>query len=71
VHGTTTSSLDCSGDFILIRCPKNRNGPHGNVSEMLLFDDVISHHDLVEVPLKNKAFIWSNMQSNCLLKRKA
>jgi hypothetical protein len=30
--------------------------PGGNVSEMLLFNDVISHIDLVEVSLKNRAF---------------
>jgi hypothetical protein len=44
------------GDFNLIRCPENRNRPGGNVNEMLLFNDVISHLDLVKVPLKNRAF---------------
>jgi hypothetical protein len=54
------------GGFNLIRCPENRNRPSGNVNEMLLFNDVISHLDLVEVPLKSRAFTWSNMQSNFL-----
>jgi hypothetical protein len=70
-------NYDCSaldlwlvmGDFNLIRCPENINRPGGNVNELLLFNDVISHLDLVEVPLKNKVFTWSNMQSNCLLEK--
>jgi exonuclease III len=67
-----SSALDLwlvMGDFNLIRCPENRNRPGDNVNEMLLFNDVISHLDLVEVPLKNRAFTWSNMQSNCLLEK--
>jgi hypothetical protein len=43
-------------DFNLIRCCENRNRPGGNMNEMLLFNDVISHLDLVEVPLKTRAF---------------
>jgi hypothetical protein len=36
---------------------------------MLLFNDIISHRDLIEVPLKNKAYTWSNIQVNCLLEK--
>jgi hypothetical protein len=72
LYNFDASALDLwivMGDFSLIRCPENRNRPDGNVNEMLLFSDVISHLDLVEVPLKNRAFTWSNMQSNCLLEK--
>jgi endonuclease/exonuclease/phosphatase family metal-dependent hydrolase len=55
------------GDFNLIRSPENRNRSGGNTNEMLLFNDIINHLDLIEVPLKDRAFTWSNMQNNCLL----
>jgi hypothetical protein len=45
------------GDFNLIRHPENRNKPDGNINEMMLFNDIISHLDLVEIPQKkNIAF---------------
>jgi hypothetical protein len=57
------------GDFNLMRCPENKNRPGGNTNDMLLFNDIIQHLDLVEVPLKGRAFTWSNMQVNCLLEK--
>jgi hypothetical protein len=36
---------------------------------MLLFNGIISHRDLIEVPLKNRAYTWSNIQVNCLLEK--
>jgi hypothetical protein len=59
LYNYDASALDSwivMGDFNLIRFPENRNRPSGNVNEMLLFNDVGSHLDLVEVPLKNRAF---------------
>jgi hypothetical protein len=53
-------------DFNLIRSPENRNWPGGDTNEMLLFNDIIHHLDLIEVRLKDRAFTWSNMQNNCL-----
>jgi hypothetical protein len=49
------------GDFNLMRSPKNQNRPGGDSNNMLLFNDIISHLDLVEVPLNNRAFTWSKM----------
>jgi hypothetical protein len=58
------------GDFNLIRSPENRNRLEGNTNKMLLFNDIIHHHlDLIEVPLKDRAFTWRNMQDNCLLEK--
>jgi hypothetical protein len=54
-------------DFNLMRSPENRNRPGGDTNNMMLFNDIISHLDLVEVPLKNRAFTWSSMQQNALL----
>jgi hypothetical protein len=36
---------------------------------MFIFNDVIQHLDLVEVPLKGRAYKLSNMQDNCLLEK--
>jgi hypothetical protein len=40
------------GDFNLIRSPENRNREGGDVNNMLLFNRIISQHDLEEIPLK-------------------
>jgi exonuclease III len=72
LYNLDTSSYDLwmmLGDFNLIRSPDNRNRPSGNTNDMMLFNDIISHLDLVEVPLKNRAYTWSNMQQNSLLEK--
>jgi hypothetical protein len=38
-------------DFNLMRKPKNRNKPGGNLSEMLMFNDAISRLGLNEIEL--------------------
>jgi hypothetical protein len=42
------------GDFNLIHSPLNRSKPGGNVNEMLIFNDLIQHQDLVEFPPPRK-----------------
>jgi hypothetical protein len=37
------------GDFNIIRPPNNRSRPGGNPTEMLFFNDLIQHLDLVEI----------------------
>jgi hypothetical protein len=56
-----------TSDFNLIHCLDNRNRLGGNTSDMMLFNDLINHLNLVEVSLKNRAFTWSNMQQKTLL----
>jgi hypothetical protein len=50
-----------------MRSPEYRNHPGGNANDMLLFNDIIQHLDLVQIPLKDRAYTWSNMQANSLL----
>ena len=47
----------------------NRNRPGGNLSDTLIFNDAIGHLGLVKLPLKGRAFTWSNMQSQPLLEQ--
>jgi hypothetical protein len=39
------------GDFNLIRDQSNRNRPGGDITEMLLFNELISAQGWVEIPL--------------------
>ena len=55
------------GDFNFLRSMENRNKPGGNVNDMLLFNEVIGHLGLIELPLKGRRFTWSNMQDAPLL----
>jgi hypothetical protein len=57
------------GYFNLIREPKNRSRPRGDNNNMLYFNTVIQAHDLEEIPLKGRAYTWSNMQEVPLLER--
>ena len=57
------------GDFNFYRSLSNRNRPGGNLSDTLIFNDAIGHLGLVELPLKGRAFTWSNMQSEPLLEQ--
>ena len=57
------------GDFNYIRAPDNRNRGGGNANDMLIFNEFIRSHSLVEIPIKGRAFTWSNMQTNPLLEQ--
>jgi hypothetical protein len=55
------------GDFNFYRSLENRNREGANFSDMAIFNEMISHLGLVELPIKGRAFTWSNMQSCPLL----
>jgi len=57
------------GDFNFYRSLENRNRAGGNFQDTQIFNEVIDHLGLVELPLKGRAFTWSNMQSNPLLEQ--
>jgi hypothetical protein len=57
------------GDFNFIRSQDNRNMPGGDVNDMLIFNDIIGHLGLLELPLKGQAYTWSNMQTCPLLEQ--
>jgi hypothetical protein len=57
------------GDFNFYRSLENRNRPGGNLHDTFLFNDAIGHLGLVELPIKGRAYTWSNMQQNPLLEQ--
>lgn len=57
------------GGFNLIRGLENRSRPGGNMNDMLLFNDMINHLDLVDIAFEGRSFTWSNMQDNPLLQK--
>jgi hypothetical protein len=57
------------GDFNFIRFPDNRNLPGGDVNDMFLFNEVIDQLGLLELPIKGRAYTWSNMQQTPLLEQ--
>jgi exonuclease III len=57
------------GDFNFIRSQLNRNKPGGDTNDMFLFNDIIGHLGLLELPLKGRKYTWSNMQNNPLLEQ--
>ena len=57
------------GDFNYIRGPDNRNKPGGNPNDMITFNDIIRSNQLIELPIKGRAYTWSNMQIDPLLEQ--
>jgi hypothetical protein len=47
------------GDFNFIRSHDNRNKPGGDVHDMFLFNEIIGHPGLLELPLKGHSYTWS------------
>jgi hypothetical protein len=44
------------GDFNFYRNTENRNRPGGNFSDTLVFNNIINHLGLVELPLKGRRY---------------
>ena len=57
------------GDFNFIRSLDNRNQPGGDINDIFLFNEVIGHLGLLELPIKGRSFTWSNMQQTPLLEQ--
>jgi endonuclease/exonuclease/phosphatase family metal-dependent hydrolase len=57
------------GDFNFMRSPENRNKDGGNINDMFIFNEIIGHLGLLELPLKGRSYTWSNMQRNPLLEQ--
>jgi hypothetical protein len=55
------------GDFKFYRSPDDRNRDGGNYNDMDIFNALISHLGLVEIPLKDRNYTWSNMKEFSLL----
>ena len=67
-----TSQLDLwliLGDFNLFRIPQNRNRDGGDINNMIMFNSIIQQLDLEEIPIKSRAYTWSNMQDMPLLEK--
>jgi hypothetical protein len=57
------------GDFNFYGYAENRNKAGGNFQNTLIFNNIISHLGLIELPLKGRSYTWSNMQAAPLLEQ--
>ena len=61
--------FDERGDFNFMRSLENRNLLGGDVNNIILFNEIIGHLGLVELPIKGRQYTWSNMQTTPLLEQ--
>jgi hypothetical protein len=54
-------------DFNLIWGPDNKNKQGGDLSEMNMFNELISDLDLAKTPFSGRSFTWSNMHTDPLM----
>jgi hypothetical protein len=57
------------GDFNFYRSSQNRNREGGCMQDISTFNGIISNLGLQKVPLKGRAYTWSNMQQEPLLEQ--
>jgi hypothetical protein len=57
------------GDFNFYSYAKNRNKSGGNFNDTLVFNNIIIHLGLIELPIKGRSYTWSNMQEAPLLQQ--
>ncbi|CAN6228896.1 unnamed protein product [Urochloa humidicola] len=57
------------GDFNLTRDPEDKNSDNFNVSEAHLFNSTINELGLIEIPLVDRSFTWSNKRDHPTLVR--
>ena len=57
------------GDFNFIRSADDRNQPGGDTNDMFIFNEIIDHLGILEIPIKGRTYTWSNMQDNPLLEQ--
>lgn len=55
------------GDFNFYRFAENRNQEGANLNDIAIFNEIISYLGLIELPIKGRAFTWSNMQLDPLM----
>jgi hypothetical protein len=70
--GTVTSMTMLIGFFLVISTftdLKKTEQTWGNLNDTLYFIDVIGELGLIELPLKGRAYTWSNMQFDPLLEQ--
>jgi exonuclease III len=57
------------GDFNMYRSLEDRNKAGGNMSDIFIFNEIISNLGLQEISLKGRNYTWSNMQEEPLLEQ--
>lgn len=67
LHSSDFDDWLLAGDFTLYRNPKNRSKPGGDLSEMNMFNELISDLDLHDIPFSGRHYTWSNMQADPLM----
>jgi hypothetical protein len=55
------------GDFNFYRFMENRNRDGANMTDIATFNEIISYLGLIELPIKGRAYTWSNMQADPLM----
>ncbi|KAJ9678294.1 hypothetical protein PVL29_020454 [Vitis rotundifolia] len=69
IYGLSFPLWCVGGDFNVIRRSSEKLGGSSLTSSMKDFDDFIRECELLDPPLRNAPFTWSNMQENLVCKR--
>lgn len=54
------------GRFQLLSISREQKHAGGNIHDTFRFNEAIGHLGLLELPIKGRAYTWSNMQRNPL-----
>jgi hypothetical protein len=69
IFASLSGPVALMGDFNLIWAPRDKSNNNFNASEAALFNDFINNLGLLEIPLLDSQFMWSNLQDPPILAR--
>nr|CAD1828059.1 unnamed protein product [Ananas comosus var. bracteatus] len=69
ICGRSVGAWAVLGDFNTLLSLSDKNGQPSNPAEILLFRDTINDIGLADLPLRNRAYTWSNGRRNPTLER--
>jgi exonuclease III len=69
IFASLTGPIALMGDFNLVRAPRDKSNDNFNSSEAASFNDFINNLGLIEIPLLDRQFTWSNQQNPPILAR--
>jgi hypothetical protein len=67
IFASLSNPIAIMGDFNLLRAPKDKSNANFNFTEAMIFNDFINSLGLLEIPLLDKQFTWSNQQNPPIL----
>ncbi|XP_020086093.1 uncharacterized protein LOC109708688 [Ananas comosus] len=69
ISATSSGAWVVLGDFNVLLSIQDKNGPTTNINDILSFRETVQESGLIDIPIANKSFTWSNGRVTSTLER--